>query len=854
MSVARRKNGSPLVVASKLNGVLVDNVIKANDPNVDFFQVEVDTTLPGGTASNQYGVRNQFSTGVTLDVGWGDSTFNETTGGDITHTYSTGGAYSVRCIGQQLHRNQGPADVPKITQINRFGRYNRCRFSYASFQGASIDGPLLVTDTMNPDENDGSEFNNLFTSSGITTWPANAVLDFAFGNSSDRMFFGNSNFNGNVGVITGTFTTLKELFDGCSSFNNGGSSDINNLTLNLTGTTNNGFEAFRDCTVFNQPLDNWDTTGIDSCGGMFWNAAAFNQDLGNWNMSSVTSMATMFRESGFNNGGVGGVGLGIDQWDVSNVTTLGFGFYLSDFNQYIGSWDTSSFTNFNNCWRGTPFDSGGIGDLNSWNMSKVTIITSIFQDCVTFNRDIGSWNFGGSDSTGTTTSVVVNKLVDSTANFTGDGITTQHKVRNETTGDVANVTSVAATELSLSADIFTVVGNSYSVFRTVALNAALLNCRAFNHDIGSWNMENVSNMTRFLEGTDVFNNGGVTGSGTGVDNWRFKYPMSMNSAFQNAPSFNCAINNWTTEKVTDFAECFYHATSFDQPINNINFSNCTSISAMFRQTALNQPITGGTGWDGTMGKVESASFFLGQSDMAQPITLSMPVCTNFFGGLFATPLGTNAVQIEFSSTVGFAINSMFAQSSFNNSVDTSGIYWNMEKCTSATNSFSPCNNYNQACPNWSLKSMTNMTNCFSNTNISAANIASTIEGWEANIPATGVNASGVFGNKVVSESTYPNAKTAYDRLLAAVNVKSSGTNTSIATNKLIDTGADFITDAVAIGDYVTNTTSGEQAKVTAIDSATQLSLNSDIFKGTPANYEVAYGYGWNLTNAINWTP
>ena len=161
--------------------------------------------------------------------------------------------------------------------------------------------------------------------------------------------------------------------------------------------------------------------------------------------------------------------------------------------------------------------------------------------------------------------------------------------------------------------------------------------------------------------------------------------------------------------------------------------------------------------------------------------------------------------------------------------------------------------YNQSCGNWKLKSATNLTSAFVNTGMSAANVAATIEGWEANIPATGVNATQVFDNESLSESTYPNAKAAYDRLLSAVNVKSSGTNTSIATSKLVDTGADFVTDGVAIGDYVKNTTSEEQALVTAIDSPTQLSLASDIFKGTPATYEVAYGYGWNLTNAINWT-
>lgn len=53
-------------------------------------------------------------------------------------------------------------------------------------------------------------------------------------------------------------------------------------------------------------------------------------------------------------------------------------------------------------------------------------------------------------------------------------------------------------------------------------------------------------------------------------------------------------------------------------------------------------------------------------------------------------------------------------------------------------------------------------------------------------------------------------------------------------------------------DWVRNTTSGETAIVTAVDNLTTLSLTKDIFKGTPATYEIGRGYGWDMTLSITW--
>lgn len=67
--------------------------------------------------------------------------------------------------------------------------------------------------------------------------------------------------------------------------------------------------------------------------------------------------------------------------------------------------------------------------------------------------------------------------------------------------------------------------------------------------------------------------------------------------------------------------------------------------------------------------------------------------------------------------------------------------------------------------------------------------------------------------------------------------KESGTNTTLTTDKLVDSAATFSTNSVGIGDVVANITDGTYASVTAVDSETQLSLSADIFPTTGSTGE-----------------
>jgi hypothetical protein len=69
-------------------------------------------------------------------------------------------------------------------------------------------------------------------------------------------------------------------------------------------------------------------------------------------------------------------------------------------------------------------------------------------------------------------------------------------------------------------------------------------------------------------------------------------------------------------------------------------------------------------------------------------------------------------------------------------------------------------------------------------------------------------------------------------------VSSSGTNTSVTVDSLVDSAATFVTNNVATGDIVYNTTDGTAATVVSVTSQTTLVLNADIFTATDKAFVV----------------
>ena len=104
-----------------------------------------------------------------------------------------------------------------------------------------------------------------------------------------------------------------------------------------------------------------------------------------------------------------------------------------------------------------------------------------------------------------------------------------------------------------------------------------------------------------------------------------------------------------------------------------------------------------------------------------------------------------------------------------------------------------------------------------------------------------------FGNTVELKDIFKDDKL---KDLDFVEVKDSGTTTSAATNKLIDSSGTFnnATTGVSEGDRVYNNTSGSiaYATITSVDSATQLTLDDNIM-ASGDTYQILLSPFWNET-------
>jgi hypothetical protein len=101
----------------------------------------------------------------------------------------------------------------------------------------------------------------------------------------------------------------------------------------------------------------------------------------------------------------------------------------------------------------------------------------------------------------------------------------------------------------------------------------------------------------------------------------------------------------------------------------------------------------------------------------------------------------------------------------------------------------------------------------------------------------------VEGDSTITFEAYPletGAGEGFFDLLHGNETVMSRTTTGTTASKLVDTSGDFINNGIRIGDRITNTTDTTYATVTAIDSATVLSVSADVFTSSE-NYTIFRG-------------
>ena len=183
---------------------------------------------------------------------------------------------------------------------------------------------------------------------------------------------------------------------------------------------------------------------------MFSGSAQFNEPIGSWDTSKVVNMSYMFK-------GAAAFDKAIDSWNTTIVNNMNNMFSgASKFNQPIGSWITSNVANM-----ASMFQNASLFDRNiNWHTSNVTDMNNMFSGASKFNQPFGAW------------------------------IT-------------SNVTNMAS--MFQNASLFNQPIGLWNTTNVISMHSMFQGAAAFKQDIGSWNTSNVVTMEYMFNGATIFN-------------------------------------------------------------------------------------------------------------------------------------------------------------------------------------------------------------------------------------------------------------------------------------------------------------------------------------------------------------
>ena len=173
--------------------------------------------------------------------------------------------------------------------------------------------------------------------------------------------------------------------------------------------------------------------------------------------------------------------------------------------------------------------------------------------------------------------------------------------------DVSNVTCMD--DMFRDASKFNGKISRWDVSNVTSMQCMFSNASSFNQDIGDWDVSNVRNMSGMFGNASDFNQE--------IGRWDVSSVNNMYRMFCGASAFNQDLGKWDVSLVTNMRFMFDNASSFNQNIGQWNTLNVTCMNGMFYKASLfNQNISE---WD-TSNVTHMNGMFKGASSFNQDIS------------------------------------------------------------------------------------------------------------------------------------------------------------------------------------------------------------------------------------------
>jgi len=223
--------------------------------NPDFIS-EWDTTQ-AGSASDTVVLPLLSGGSYSGTIDWGDGNTSPLSYGNRSHTYASGGTYTITISGSDIRGWQfnNSGDIRKIIDISNWGNLdittNRAFYGCRNLDVSATDAPIISTTNLS----DGFRLCLSLTNCDFSQWDVSLV------------------------------TNMSALFLDCRSFN----ALIGNWDMSSVTNMNS---MLRSTYLFNQDVGSWNFGSGVSARSTFLDALIFDQDISGWDITGFTDFTS----------------------------------------------------------------------------------------------------------------------------------------------------------------------------------------------------------------------------------------------------------------------------------------------------------------------------------------------------------------------------------------------------------------------------------------------------------------------------------------------------------------------------------------------------------------------------------